>query len=46
VAALGGLPTAVGVVGVACALVAIALGFRLRRTAPVAVPAEEPVVAP
>ncbi|WP_159605332.1 MFS transporter [Agromyces humi] len=45
VAALGGLPTAVGVVGVACALVAVALGIRLRRAAPVAAPTEEPVVA-
>ena len=45
VAALGGLPTAVGVVGVACALVAVALGVRLRRAAPVAAPTEEPVVA-
>jgi MFS family permease len=46
VAALGALPTAVGIVGIACALVALALGLRLRRTtsAPTPAPSEEPVV--
>ena len=34
VAAVGGLPLAVGFVGIACALVALALGLRLRRQAP------------
>ena len=33
VAAVGGLPFAVGIVGVACALVALLLGLRLRRSA-------------
>jgi MFS family permease len=42
VAFVGGLPIAVGIVGVACALVALALGLQLRRTAPARV--EDPIV--
>ncbi len=41
VAAAGGLPIAVGIVGVACALVAVGLGLQLRRTAAVSAPVEE-----
>ena len=41
VAAVGGLPIAIGIVGIACALVALVLGLRLRRTAPA--PAEDAV---
>lgn len=45
VVAIGELPSAVGIVGIACAVVAVALGLRLRRNAPAAASREAAVAA-